>query len=277
MSKGIFNKAVLALSLFLFSVVAQAAMSHISINSRQFEVGQHPKIKLNIVAGRNDFSRISFHLRQTNGSKEVMEELMVQPISGYMLFAIGVDEVTDPNAKLIVSEYKGNSWRQYAVLPVFDSPFIKITDKTEVRIDTRNQPKKVAPMPYSGDKIAQSTAVNKPQAESHNIVKKSIPIGAVSRSGSTPTVSADCMIERAPSDTLWRIASRYQKQWNTNVYGAMLAIYDANPNGFSKQKIHLIRQDVTLNCPSQTELNQYVNKSEDKAAFEALQQQHRAN
>ncbi|WP_153913839.1 FimV/HubP family polar landmark protein [Shewanella sp. TC10] len=277
MSKGIFNKAVLALSLFLFSFVAQAALSHISINSRQFEVGQHPKIKLNIVAGKNDFSRISLHLRQTNGSKEIMEELMVQPISGYMLFAIGVDNVTDPNAKLIVSEYKGNSWRQYAVLPVFDSPFIKITDKTEVKIDTRNQPKKVAPVPYTGKAVAQSeSAIKVTNATSDEARVATLPSTETTAS-SEPIMSADCIIERSNSDTLWRIASRYYKQWNTNVYGAMLAIYDANPNGFSKQKIHLIRQDVTLGCPSQTQLNQYVSKAEDKLTFEALQQQHRAN
>ncbi|MCL1068481.1 hypothetical protein L2735_17040 [Shewanella olleyana] len=276
MSKGIFNKAVLALSLFLFSFVAQAALSHISINSRQFEVGQHPQIKLNIVAGKNDFSRISFHLRQTNGSKEIMEELMVQPISGYMLFAIGVDNVTDPNAKLIVSEYKGNSWHQYAVLPVFDSPFIKITNKTEVRIDTRNQPKKVAPEPYKGKALAQSESAIK--VKNNTSEGSSVSSFSSERTASsTPIVSDDCVIERSATETLWRIASRYYKQWDTNVYGAMLAIYDANPKAFSKQKIHLIRQDVTLSCPSQTQLNQYVSKAEDKLTFEVLQQQHRAN
>ncbi|WP_285163464.1 FimV/HubP family polar landmark protein [Shewanella goraebulensis] len=276
MSKGIINRAVLALSLFLFSFVAQAALSHISINSRQFDVGQHPKIKLNIVAGKNDLSRISLHLRQKNGSEEVVEELMVQSISGYMLFAIGVDDVRDPNAKLIVNEYKGNSWRQYAVLSVFDAPFIKVTDKTEVKIDSRHQLKKVAPIPNTGGKAQQTTAVEK-TPNSSSVSASSASSTLSTQTLSTPIVNEGCTIERDRSDTLWRIASRYHKQWQTNVYGAMLAIYDANPKAFSKQKIHLIRQDVTLMCPSQSQLNQYVNKIDDKAKFEGLEQQHTGN
>ena len=277
MSKGILNKAVLALSLFLFSFVAQAALSHISINSRQFELGQHPKIKLNIVSGKNDLSRISFHLRQVNGSKEVKEELMIQPISGFMLFAIGFDDVTDPNAKLIVSEYKGNSWRQYAVLPVFDSPFIKITDKTEVKIDARSQIKKAGSAVFTDNNSAKKVVEAKP-AKTANIQQSQVTLKSASASNAaTPIVNQDCVIERTDSDTLWRIASRYKNQWQTNVYGAMLALYDANIEAFSKQKIHLIRQDVTLVCPSQSQLNQYVSKPDNKVEFEVLQQQHRAD
>ncbi len=268
MLKGIFSKASLALSLFLFSFIAQAALTHISINSRQFELGQHPKIKLNIVASSKDLSRLSIHLRQTNDDKESMEELMVQPISSFMLFAIGVEDVSDPKAKLIVSEYKGNSWRQFAVLPVFDSPFIKETAKTQIKIDKQKQLPKVVTQAVPKLASSSQSVAEKPSTSRPSTTAK------VLNNKPTPTMG-HCYIERQASDTLWRIATRYQSEWDLNVYGVMMAIFDANPQGFSKQKIHLIRQDVTLACPSQEQLNQYGNKAQDKLRFEALQQQHR--
>ncbi|WP_144212288.1 FimV/HubP family polar landmark protein [Shewanella donghaensis] len=273
MSKGLFSKAGLAISLFLFSFVAQAALSHLSINSRQFELGQHPKFKLNIVAGKNDLSRISFHVRQHVGDKEVLEELMVQPVNGFMLYAIGVDDVKDPNAKLIVSHYKGNNWQQFSVIPVFDAPFIKTNSKTEININTSNQPKKVAPMPQVKSSQKNQLAVtapkpSKPQAQV-------LPATMVSSSASE--LGASCIIERNSTETLWRIASRYAKPWETNVYAVMLAIFEANPQAFSKQKIYLIRQDIQLVCPTVNQLNQYLSKAEDKLAFEALDRKQRSH
>lgn len=268
MSKGLLSKAGLAISLFLFSFVAQAALSHISINSRQFELGQHPKLKLNIVADKNDLSRVNFHLRQTIGANEVLEELMVQSVNGFMLYAIGVDDVKDPNAKLIVSEYKGNSWRQHSVLPVFDAPFIKANSQTEIKIEPSKQVNKTAPIPL----------VQTSRKEVAKPIKVAVePNALTSAKNINSDIGTSCMIERTNTDTLWRIASRYAKTWDTNVYGVMLAIFEANPEAFSKGKIYLIKQDIHLTCPTKNQLNQYLSKHEDMISFEELDRKHRRN
>ncbi|MFC1520205.1 FimV/HubP family polar landmark protein [Pseudomonadota bacterium] len=253
MLKGLFSKHTLALSVFLFSFSAQAALSHISINSRHFKLDQHPQLKLNIVAANDDLSRLSFHLRQTVGANEVVEELMLQPVSRFMLYAIGVDDVSDPNAKLIVSEYKGNSWQQYAVLSVFDAPYIKPNGRSDIKIDAAKALKKVP--------LAATTAEKDP-----------IIVTASNNSNN----SQACMVERNNTETLWGIASRYATSWNTHVYGAMLALYEANPQAFSQQKIHLIKQDVPLRCPTKVQLNQYITKADAKLEFESIEAKHRS-
>lgn len=84
------------------------------------------------------------------------------------------------------------------------------------------------------------------------------------------------MIERDNSDTLWRIAYGYKDQWHTSVYGAMLAIFEANLPAFSKQKIHLLLKDVPLRCPSTAILMEYNNKEVDKRVFEVIETKHAA-
>jgi FimV-like protein len=87
---------------------------------------------------------------------------------------------------------------------------------------------------------------------------------------------AICVIERDNSDTLWRIANRYKEQWHTSVYGAMLAIFEANLMAFSKQKIHLLLKDVPLHCPSKAILAEYNNKAVDRKVFEVIEAKHAA-
>ena len=84
-----------------------------------------------------------------------------------------------------------------------------------------------------------------------------------------------CTIDKSPEDTLWRIASRYYQQWDSNIFGAMLAIYDANPKAFASKKIYLLMSDRRLKCPSKQILMKYQSPSKDQATYEALEQLHR--
>ena len=84
-----------------------------------------------------------------------------------------------------------------------------------------------------------------------------------------------CSIDKLPKDNLWRVAVRNHQQLNTNVYGAMLAIFDANPDAFYKQKIYLLMADSHLDCPSNTVLLKYQDAAKDKLTYEALERKQR--
>ncbi|MBT0587425.1 FimV/HubP family polar landmark protein [Alteromonas oceanisediminis] len=54
-----------------------------------------------------------------------------------------------------------------------------------------------------------------------------------------------------PSDTLWRIASRYRQNNNLSIYQVMVAIYDLNPDAFEQQNLNLLVDGATLRLPSE--------------------------
>lgn len=77
---------------------AFSQIKHISLNERLFELGKLPVIQVNIVADEYDISNLEFILVQNEGK----ERLIVQRKNQFMLLAMGLEEVTDINAKLIV-------------------------------------------------------------------------------------------------------------------------------------------------------------------------------
>ncbi|WP_445947022.1 FimV/HubP family polar landmark protein, partial [Shewanella sp.] len=84
-----------------------------------------------------------------------------------------------------------------------------------------------------------------------------------------------CAIDKQAEDSLWRVAVRNHQQLNTNVYGAMLAIYESNPDAFFKHKIYLLMAESQLSCPSQKVLQQYQDAVKDKLTYEALERKQR--
>ena len=82
--------------------------------------------------------------------------------------------------------------------------------------------------------------------------------------------SSDISIDKQPEDSLWRVATAKHKSWHTNIFGAMLAIYEANPNAFAQQKINMLMADAKLNCPSQEILDQYQDAQAAKVKFDDL-------
>ncbi|WP_284216005.1 FimV/HubP family polar landmark protein [Agaribacter marinus] len=53
-----------------------------------------------------------------------------------------------------------------------------------------------------------------------------------------------------PTDTLWRIASRYKQDSNFSVYQTMLAIYELNPQAFENQNFNTMVNGAILQLPS---------------------------
>ncbi|NMH65202.1 hypothetical protein [Shewanella salipaludis] len=80
-----------------------------------------------------------------------------------------------------------------------------------------------------------------------------------------------CRLEVDVGDTLWRIARRYTGPWHTHVYGAMLAIYEANRQAFVGQKIDALRRDASLICPGKDSLAAQGDEAGARLRFEALQ------
>ncbi|MGL6011284.1 MAG: FimV/HubP family polar landmark protein, partial [Shewanella oncorhynchi] len=78
-----------------------------------------------------------------------------------------------------------------------------------------------------------------------------------------------CQLTYLAGETLWRIANRYAKDWDVSVYGAMLAIYEANPVAFSKNRINALKSNAVLSCPSKMILDQHSDAKEARAVFEA--------
>ena len=83
-------------------------------------------------------------------------------------------------------------------------------------------------------------------------------------------IQTQCLLIHEPKDTLWNIASRYQKKWGVDIFSAMLAIYKSNLNKFTKQHIGNLIADVELACPNTETITMMGKKAEMKAEFNRL-------
>lgn len=259
---GLIIKFLLVVVL-IYSQVLPAQVSHISINSRQFELDQPPVFKVNFIGEHTDLSLYQFAIKQTQNQQTIMQVLIAEKINPYLLHVQGDKEVTDTGAELVVSRLQNNHWAAIITLALFDAP---VSNKSAPLNPTAIVPVRVNQIADTS-KNSSSTLVNSVQ---------SMPVSPtqVNRQKPQPHVEANCIIERNNNDTLWKIANRYKGQWNTNVYGAMLAIFESNLMAFSQQRIHLLLKDVPLICPSNVILTEYNDKSADRRVFEVIEAFH---
>lgn len=269
---------LLGLLALMCSATAVAQVSHVSINSRMFELGAYPKIRLNVITDNQDITRLEFVVHQSTGE----EKLMAQQLNRFLILLTGVEDVTDPKARLLVREYHVDRWYEVKSLPVFGAdktPEPKLNPNAAV-----NTTQTVKPVLGSTAKIANIDAestVMAPVATAHinttntassvreqSALMDAPPILDVKPSESTTLASEECVLNYAANETLWRIAKRYAAEWELNMYGAMLAIYDSNPKAFAKNKINALKKNVTLYCPPKDMLMRYSDAGEAKAIFE---------
>ncbi|WP_368881114.1 FimV/HubP family polar landmark protein [Shewanella algae] len=292
------------LVLMLLTSVARAETAHVSINQRMFELGHLPLIKVNVVADSEDMTRLEFIVRQQGAA----EKLMVQPINRYMVLLLGIDEVTDKQAELLVREYRINRWHELKRLPLFDTSVPVALRSNRARVFAEQMPTeslqvavstqaienkaienktieaRAAPATAVSSKVVQSSAVQaqrvkevagQPQSEpqSLGVPSASQAVAAPGRQvKALPIASREpgCMLDFDGTETLWRVASRYAENSHTHVYGAMLAIFDANPKAFSRGDIRNLRSDAKLHCPSSSLLESYGDKTAAKEKFEQM-------
>lgn len=344
----------IAKSLGLFALVCSAAVqaqvSHVSINNRMFELGAYPKMRVNVISDNQDMTRLEFVLHQSSGE----EKLMAEQLNRFLILLTGVEDVTDPKARLLVREYRVDRWYEVKNLPLFDNTssatssvsqaktaVVKSSkaakaetsqlaassaksDKTTVKstkvvqeVNLVTAEADVAPVivaavtanvvaprasgftfpedkpdakASSASSLSTEPSIAKPSTESSaaqvssanaDMAKADKSINGIdvseaktaevtkiaSSTNANATSSGECMLDYH-NETLWRIANRYALEWQVSVYGAMLAIHDANPKAFAKNRINALKKDATLTCPSAEILARYPNAQAAKASFE---------
>ncbi|MBO2677697.1 hypothetical protein I6M56_02315 [Shewanella algae] len=292
------------LVLMLLTSVARAETAHVSINQRMFELGHLPLIKVNVVADSEDMTRLEFIVRQQGAA----EKLMVQPINRYMVLLLGIDEVTDKQAELLVREYRINRWHELKHLPLFDTSVPVALRSNRARVFAEQMPTESPQVAVSTQTIenkaienktiearaVQATAVSskvvpppgvqaqrvkdvagQPQSEPQSLGVSSASQAVAAPGPQVKALPIDsrepgCMLDFDGTETLWRVASRYAENSHTHVYGAMLAIFDANPKAFSRGDIRNLRSDAKLHCPSSSLLESYGDKTAAKEKFEQM-------
>lgn len=105
--------------------------------------------------------------------------------------------------------------------------------------------------------------------ETAKTTNSELQVNAAETSPTASQTPEHCQLTYLAGETLWRIANRYANDWDVSVYGAMLAIYEANPAAFSKNKINALKSNAALSCPSKMILAQHSNAKEAQAMFEA--------
>ncbi|ABN63314.1 FimV/HubP family polar landmark protein [Shewanella baltica] len=352
----------LGLLALVCSAPSIAQVSHVSVNSRMFELGGYPKLRVNVIADNQDMSRLEFVVQQAGGE----EKLMVEALNRFLVLLTGVEDVKDDKAKLLVREYRLDRWYEVKSINLFGEAkpaSATLTAKAasgsknttaalvQKRADKVNaQPVKVAaestreleakpataviavanthvdtqptvpaaevvtgfkfpeavneqnisvteakPVAKTSEPVAvKTTAVETVMSESvavkttpaetvvpETVMSKIVATETVKTTNSELQVNATetpptasqtpehCQLTYLAGETLWRIANRYANDWDVSVYGAMLAIYEANPAAFSKNKINALKSHAALSCPSKMILAQHANAKEAQAMFEA--------
>ncbi|MCL1142083.1 FimV/HubP family polar landmark protein [Shewanella gaetbuli] len=255
MSKMLLLAKSMILIMVLFSDSLSAAVAHVSINSRQFEINQTPKLKLNFVAHEKTLTHFRFMIAEPETAQTQI--LTEQVINSYLVGLSGNVQVNHPDASLVIMQLIDDQWQVISQLALFDAP---LSEKSAAL-------SREASSHASLNKSANRTKKTR-QAEKGN--------DSPQWRNSAYNAKTDCRLERSETDTLWKIASRYYSQWNTNIYGAMLAIFETNSTAFKDHKIHLISKNAPLMCPSANKLAEYHDKAADKQLFEILEEKHRA-
>ncbi|WP_350431984.1 FimV/HubP family polar landmark protein [Shewanella sp. H8] len=268
MRKGLIEAIILAFGLLGYVTTAMAQVNHVSINSRQFELNSVPQMKVNVVAQIDDVSRLGFYVRQLDNGKFKQQKLSVQMINRFLLQLDGTDIIRDKNAQLIITQATPSKAVILVVVAVFDAPYS--FKSANLTAHTNNQQSSAV----AENPVKKLSVISQKNKQTSQPSSTTVTQAIASVDGATQQV--DCLIERDNSDTLWRIANRYKEQWHTSVYGAMLAIFEANLSAFSKQRIHLLLKDVPLHCPSTAILSEYNNKGVDRKVFEVIEAKHAA-
>ncbi|WP_299805398.1 FimV/HubP family polar landmark protein [uncultured Shewanella sp.] len=240
------KRVIWALAGMMMLSTAHAQVSHVSINERQFELGQHPSLKLNIVSSHSNLKKVQFSIRQASGE----ERLISRPLTSFMVEVTGIEDVVDKDALLIVKEYRVNRWYQVKRLSLFNP------NTRELEMDSQHST------------MRSLTGENRTQSEVKAMALKS----GVRVSGADVIVSRvdDCQVEFNGKESLWRIANRQSQRWGISPYGSMLAIFEANPKAFNRQSIHGLKAKAKLECPSMTTLEKYADAKAAEKQFDAM-------
>ncbi len=235
-----FFRIFLIVNLCLLSTAIKAQISHISLHDVESAFDKPFSVRLNIVEQAETQLQLQFILIQNN------QQISLKParLSRYMLRVTSTETLAE-HAAIYVYQLINNQWQKIEVIPVSGDPIFD----HQVVLPTASQ--KRTP-------IIAKTSTTEP------VNSKSLD----SISTNSPTES--CMLKRVGNETLWSLATRYSLQWQIDVFSAMIAIYRVNINQFGNQHIGLLRNDVTLVCPSEAILEKVGDKAKMKSEFQRL-------
>lgn len=268
----------LGILLWMTASCALASVEHISIHSKQFSLGQHPQIQVNIVSDNKAMNRLAFFVVQAQGE----EKLMVHEANDFKVSLVGVEDVTDPNALLLVREYQIEHWSEVASIALFTVAEVQQAVKASNRLANKNSGHKVnvkgaADGLNSQGAATLSMASMASMASGANSTNSPLSFSSSNSSnltngtnGTNATNSAQPACLLVSDGTLWSIATRYAVSQQTHVYAAVLAIYEANPSAFVRGQLSQLRADADLSCPKAELLAKYQDVSAARAQFELM-------
>ncbi|MCL1139298.1 FimV/HubP family polar landmark protein [Shewanella pneumatophori] len=249
------KRIIFALAGIFMLTSAHAQVSHVSINKRLFELGQHPSLKLNLVSSHNSLKKVQFSVRQADGE----ERLLSEPITGFMVQVSGIDDVTDKNAVLVVKEYRINRWYQVKVISLFNE------DMPESAMDRHYTADRLTPI-KQGTQVSNAVLADNKLAVALGWTEDPKPLKSIA----PVTEPQDCQLAFNGKESLWRVANRQLSAWKVSPYGAMLAIFEANPSAFNRQSIHGLKADAILRCPTPAILEKYRDSEASEQQFSAM-------
>ena len=168
------------------------------------------------------------------------------------------DSVREPFLTFLVDVRwsKGKLLREYTVLldpPVFgeqaratvQKPTISTPAPVVPKTTASTPPPRPAPAPKKPAPVVSKPTPIKPPAPKLKPKPQPTPVADTS----PPEDKSDQSIKTKRGDTLWSIAERYAQASGVSVNQMMLAIQEANPNGFTQDNINNLKSGVILRIP----------------------------
>ena len=236
---------VASLTVFSFALLSTASIAqikHISLHDIESSSEQAVSIKLNIVEKK------AKPLKFTLVSQNTEWPLEFKRLNEYMLRVKGSTPLKVP-ARINVYEKHAEQWLKVKEVPLSKERATLASDKTIITTATK-----------PNDNFSTTS------------IKNNIP-PVVTQTGSNEPAQQCLLSRKNNNETLWSIASRYKVNWNTDVYSAMIAIYETNLAQFNNQHIGQLKSGALLVCPSQQALAKLGDKKQMQQQFEQLNSQ----
>ena len=167
------------------------------------------------------------------------------------------DSVREPFLTFLVDVRwsKGKLLREYTVLldpPVFGEQARATVQKPTVAAPAPSVPKTTAsappapkPAPKAPVVVKKPTPIKPPAPK----LKPAPPPSSIADSSPPDEEESEPAIKTRRGDTLWSIAERFAQSSGVSVNQMMLAIQEANPNGFTQDNINNLKAGVILRIP----------------------------
>ena len=168
------------------------------------------------------------------------------------------DAVREPFLTFLVDVRwsKGKLLREYTVLldpPVFGEQARATVEKPTVAAPAPSVPKTTVstppatePAPKPPVVVKKPTPIKPPAPK----LKPAPPPSSIADSSPPEEEKSEPAIKTKRGDTLWSIAERFAQNSGVSVNQMMLAIQEANPNGFTQDNINNLKAGVILRIPA---------------------------